>query len=452
MVRRWRKSILDVAKEEMGHLLTVQNVLTLLGAPINLDRQDFPWDIKYYPFPFKLERFTMDSLSAYVYAEMPRDVDAEFPKKKPVPPRYQRFEKEDLPAIKASVNARLHGAAAHEVGAIYAEIIALLDDRVRIPDSAFEDSTYAMQGSWDDWGRGYQPDPRLVDAEGNPIEASDALPPASAREAHVIIDRIATRTEALAALRALSAQGEAPHLGDGNTGEPSHFDRFLEIYQEYADIEKQQDEGKEKPWSPSRPVAADPTTLEPDATDPEPPKGTYIESEHSRNWASLFNLRYRILLTYLSHTFHLARTTRQDVPNVRAVMMHRVFGEMYNLKTIADILVRLPLKDGAGPDAACAGPPFEMPYTLALPPAEIDAWRLHRDLIGSAQRRTQAMLADSKKKNASKVGQEYLTTMIDLDGQARAWLDATIAGLDPAEEQRKDRSAKGVSASARGRV
>src|ERR1700726_1501670 len=50
MVEGWRASILSVAREEMGHLLTVQNVLVLLGAPINLDRAMMPWDHEYYPF------------------------------------------------------------------------------------------------------------------------------------------------------------------------------------------------------------------------------------------------------------------------------------------------------------------------------------------------------------------------------------------------------------------
>ena len=94
-----------------------------------------------------------------------------------------------------------------------------------------------------------------------------------------------------------------------------------------------------------------------------------------REWAGLFNLRYRMLLAYLSHTFRLARTTRNDEPNVRGMMMHRVFGEMYNVKTIADIVVRLPLRDEPGASAAapgaCAGPPFEMPYTLSIPPSQI---------------------------------------------------------------------------------
>src|SRR5437870_936621 len=33
LVQMWRRNLLAIAKEEMGHFLTVQNILTLLGAP-----------------------------------------------------------------------------------------------------------------------------------------------------------------------------------------------------------------------------------------------------------------------------------------------------------------------------------------------------------------------------------------------------------------------------------
>src|SRR5262249_26108498 len=44
-VAAWRQLILGIAKEEMGHLATVQNALRFLGAPLALDREDYPWDI-----------------------------------------------------------------------------------------------------------------------------------------------------------------------------------------------------------------------------------------------------------------------------------------------------------------------------------------------------------------------------------------------------------------------
>jgi hypothetical protein len=307
-VERWRGSILAVAKEEMGHLLSVQNVLTLLGAPLNLYRRDYPWDSDYYPFPFRLEPLTLQSLSCYVYAEMPPDNQFVLPPGKRLRRRYREFEQTDRKRIVKAVRKRLAGQTAHEVGAVYAMIIDILKDPVRIPDSLFHDQTISVQASWDDWGRGYKPDPKALDAEGN-LESPAEQPMASDRAAHAIIVQMATRTEAVAALRDISAQGEAPHLATGQTGEPSHFERFLEIYQELEHIK----------WKPAHDIPLNPTTSA--ATD----EGTLITAEPTRTWANLFNLRYRLLLTYLSHTFRLARITPADEPTLRAARMHRVF-------------------------------------------------------------------------------------------------------------------------------
>lgn len=72
-VRAWKETILGVAKEEMGHLMTVQNLHTALGLPLNLDREDYPWGSEFYPFDFTLQRLTLDSLATYVCAESPAD-------------------------------------------------------------------------------------------------------------------------------------------------------------------------------------------------------------------------------------------------------------------------------------------------------------------------------------------------------------------------------------------
>jgi hypothetical protein len=71
LVNGWRRTLLDIAREEMGHLASVQNLLRFVGGPLNLEREDFPFRTGFYPFRFKLERLTKNSLAKYVYAEMP---------------------------------------------------------------------------------------------------------------------------------------------------------------------------------------------------------------------------------------------------------------------------------------------------------------------------------------------------------------------------------------------
>ena len=404
-VQGWRDTILTVAVEEMGHLLCVQNLLCLLGGPLNFEREDYPWDTPYYPFPFRLEPVSLGSVACYVFAEMP----FEAPKGREAARRYREFQREDRAKILRLVRRRSRGEQPHRVGEIYEAIHELMADESRIPDSCFDGSTYEVQASWDEWGRRHGPPPRRLDAEGS-LEG----PQPSRRGGQVIVGRAATRSQAVALLEAVSGQGEAPHLRAHEMEEPSHFDRFLGVYQGLERVDG---------FAPARAVPTDPTTIHPSHGRRE---GTYIESERSREWAHLFNIRYRMLLTYLAHTYRLARTGDPDVPSARAAVMHRVFGEMYNLKTIAGILVRLPLRDGGAArrgEPRFAGPTFEMPYTVRLPAADIDCWRLHQDLLASAGELTGRLLRD-----APPDGEAYLRTLRDLDAQSHAWLESVLAG------------------------
>jgi hypothetical protein len=403
MILKWQEAILAVAREEMGHLLTVQNVLTLLGAGLTLDRERLPWNVD----EFKLEPLTLDSLGSYIYAEMPW---------------HEEFtERPQIEEIELNRLARTNREAAlspRPVGEVYTRIMELLRGE-HIPDAAFRDETYSFQASWDDWGRGYRPDPRRLDPEGNLKEMSLQARRAAQFRPHVMIDRVATRTQALAALRALSIQGEGPQGAEGpeKHAEWSHFKRFIHIFNEFKTIEKES-------WKPTLPVPTNPHT------DPHrDPKG-YISSRQSRNWADLFNLRYRLLLTYLMHTFQVARVTQPGEPNVRAMLMHKVFGEMYNLKAIAGILVQRPQHDQGDPNTPPrAGPPFELPYNLRVPAADSDCWCLYLDILGTGSGICQTILkGDSRPEELT-----YLKTLIDLDAQTTSWMSRILTGLNSTE-------------------
>jgi len=279
-----------------------------------------------------------------------------------------------------------------------------------IPDSAFHPETYVVQASWEEWGKGYKP--FVLDPNTPPGLWGPLLPPTGPREfpfaptaaqARVIVSQVASRTEALAALKLIGEQGEAAEF-DPKDEQPSHFDRFIGIYETFEKIT----------WKPTRDVPNNPTTWS------DKPHSTYIESEHSRNWAHLFNLRYRMLLTYLAHTYRLP--TEAADSQMRAGALHRVFSEMYNLRAIANILVRLPLTDEPN-DPRRAGPPFDLPYTLALPATDEDCWRLHRELLVNAEMLCKRLLPD-----APVDGSQYLAALRDLDRESIAWLDAVLQG------------------------
>jgi rubrerythrin len=417
-VKQWQDLILTVAREEMGHLLTVQNLLCLVGGPITFEREDFPWDTPFYPFPFNFEPLTLKSLAAYVFAEMPGNFDSlnELYAAAEKGSDAEIFKLIGIPYIESTVREWVKKGGARPVGEVYQLIHDILANPEFIPDAEFRAETYPLQASWDDWGRGYRP---------NPSPPSGGDPKMDPTRANIIIERVATRTEALYALREISGQGEHAELKLPGNEEASHFERFAEVMEKYERKLK-----KSKTWHPAREVPVNPTTAT--TSDPnEAPKGcTLITNPASAKWADLFNCRYRILLTCLTHTFRLARVVNPDEPNTRGAIMHRIFGEMYNLKTISGILIRMPLT--TNPKDPCrAGPPFQMPYSLVLPPDEIDCWRLHRETISNSQALCNALLDPATDFLASTPpeGEAYLRTLRNLDNNAMTLVETVLGGL-----------------------
>lgn len=426
-VERWRASILAVAKEEMGHFITVQNTLVLLGAPLNMRRDDFPWDVAYVPFPFKLEPLTLDSAAAYLFAEMPPEDELkkqrkaghrryrQFLRREKKGTRFTRSEKQEVEDL-AKARAGAEGRKPHRVDVIYEKIIDLMSCRERIPDTVFRDETYPAQANWDDWGRRYAPPLKMPDAEGEPAAAR--FGPAWAQRAHVLVMPAATRKQAVDALKALSEQGEAQHLGDEKLdAEHSHFDRFLEVYQEYkAILEKHPD------FRPARDAAINPNMRRP--ADAE----GYIVNERTRDWAKLANLRYRMLLLYIVHSLRAALVPIRGEPDLRAMLMHKAFGEMYNLKALANLLMRMErYGDIRGPGPRFAGPPFAMPYDDNLPHLERAAWLLHLRLAEDSIALCEGILSRGRED-----AEAYLRSLIELDRQTVAWIRQVLDGLDPA--------------------
>lgn len=88
LVRTWEGIILSVARDEMGHLGTVCNLLSAVGAAPRLGRPNFPQPAKkYYPFDFELTRFSDEALYRFVRAELPKGEPAPSPPKADRPPQ-----------------------------------------------------------------------------------------------------------------------------------------------------------------------------------------------------------------------------------------------------------------------------------------------------------------------------------------------------------------------------
>lgn len=331
-VRAWKKTLLDIAREEMGHLITVQNLLRLIGGPLNLEREDYPFRTQLYPFHFRLEPLSKGSLAKYVVAEMP----------------YADFHPDEIKEIVAQAT----GAATMEVnqvGAIYARVMQLLSvgregGEPHLGEEDFISEADARQAGYGAWG------------------GADS----------VLVPDIANREDALFALGELAEQGEG--LED-SADRPSHYQRFLSIYREFPEAGE---------WEPAHAVPVDPQSGPSEGITRDEREGR-ITHPRSLKWARVFNLRYRLLLAYLSHFLQsegaLLDGNADRTP--RGLLNKWTFDEMRHMSQVASKLVGLPrvMSDPELPDRA--GPPFELPYTLNMPDREQDRWRTHADVLAT---------------------------------------------------------------------
>jgi hypothetical protein len=335
-VPRWRRTIVGIAREEMAHLLTVQNLLRFIGGPLNLEREDFPFLTFLYPFPLTLEPLTKASLAKYVAAEMPAD-----------PPQPQ----EVIDEVVARATGATGGLAVNRVGVLYETLAGIFEDADKLADGDLRPATATeLQAAPDDWFGG---------------------PP-------LLVSAVASRAEAVDALRAIGAQGEGlatPPAG----APPSHFDHFFRIYSAFPDPGTP---------SPTLPVASNPNTLRDQSDDADLEQGR-ITHPTTRLWAHLCNVRYRMLLLDLAHALRLPGLMEDPdsgAPTNRGHLRDWTFNEMrLGVGGIARLLTLLPLKQAPSvEDPSNAGAPFELPYTLTLPDDERDRWRLHLALLDTA--------------------------------------------------------------------
>lgn len=367
-VAKWRQIILGIAKEEMGHLATVQNVIRFLGAPLALDREDYPWDSVLAPYPFALERLTRVTLAKYIVTESPETW----------PDDVSVAERKDIEKLAAGDDKM----NVNRVGALYKKLIELVGDPSKIASSEFHPESYPTQSSWDEYARGYG-----RGARGSSVAGTTKTP-------DVLVMQVASRADAVAALTAIAEQGEAPNKTTAQDDESSHFRRFLTIFRHFP---------KDGEWEATLPVPSNPV-----APGLPPTEGqAQIDDAQAGKWANVFNIRYRMLLSYLAHSH--SPPGEGSLTRRQGIIINRMFGEMYTLRAIASVLARLPL-NAAGEQRAAA--PFQMPYSLQLPESDAAFWRLHIDLLTACR----ALLEDKVISGGEHA--EYAATLLSLDATA----------------------------------
>jgi hypothetical protein len=362
LVRDWRKEIATVAREEMGHLVTVQNLLKSLGAPLSLARDEFPMNTGFYPFAFRLEPLSKNSAAKFAFAEMPPIAAAE---------GIVGVTAAEIADITRRADEDNTGQPVNRVGKLYEQLKTIIES---LPTAEFSANSVSRQARFDEWGLGQH---------------------------DILILSVGQRSEALDALNKIAEQGEGPETTEAVANPASHFQRFLNIYRQFPD---------DNSWQPAYPTIEDPNVRNSVMGVNNPGQITHPEA---RLWAQLFNARYRRLLLTLRHALEIEAPAPSGLnSSARGLLISWAFSEMYQLRSIAGLLVTLPATAAAG-EKRTAAPPFEMPSSLSLPTLEADRWRLQESLLQSAE-----MIVTSLTVLPATRGTDFLKGMAEVDAEA----------------------------------
>jgi Ferritin-like len=409
--------LFQIAREEMGHLATVQNLLHLIGGPLNFNREHSPYASELYPFRFKLEPLTPGSLAKYVIAESPLER----------PPRLPAQDRHLLDQLEVDAQHSNDGRPVNHVGVIFARLQRLFrGGDSGLLDEDFRLDRHQLQAKSEDWG--YTP--------GRPSEGEALI-----IESFPAADATHLRSAAVAAVKKIGDQGEGfdlppePEEEEEEEEEESHFERFFDLYKRVKTLS---DTGVRVTW----PLTENANTTEAPRQPPNPAHMVDVVEEayaargrithpRAKAWAQLFNLRYRLLLGHLSHFLRLSQELYVTEPEphrgdrtARGFLLIWTFNEMRHLKRIAGKLVQLPRDEPPGD--IHAGPPFELPYTLNLPDREEDRWRTHLDVSRASVRLVRERLLQPG--DPTDQHDDFLKDLVASDEQVQDIMESLAAG------------------------
>jgi rubrerythrin len=205
------KTITNISVQEMGHLITIQNLLLAIGGNVYFERQDESPQSSIDPFTFKLEPFSKSTLAKYVLAEMPLLSALSNEEKAEI----EQIKQEHQLDIKTQIN---------RVGALYLKIYWLFQssDDPEGPWTLSKDLIPVEQRrkhitSLDSASAN-------IDFQTDDSEWLASVP-------GLQIDVVRNRADALNAIFRISNQGEG---FEGSID--SHFERFREMYRQYDSV------------------------------------------------------------------------------------------------------------------------------------------------------------------------------------------------------------------------
>ena len=324
-VARWRREIISVAVEEMGHLSAVWNITAALGGAPRFGRGNFPLDPGALPASVvvRLAPFAEPVLQHFIYLERPHQSSE---------PEGEGFAA-DFQYKRGTVKGRITpmGLDYDTVGAFYATLSSNLRAFV---ESLGEATAF-----------GGDPALQLSPAE---IELGGAKP-------------VICLKTALAAFAAIVEQGEGARADAAG----SHFRRFLAIRSELAAL-KAANPG----FAPAFPAAVNPVQRAPTRAAGR----VWIEDEMAAATVDVANTTYAVMLRLIAYSYAVPRPAPE-----KALAIDLALGLMHALSALGQRAARLP----AGPsNPSCnAGMSFIVPRDAAPLPRGAAAGRFFTERL-----------------------------------------------------------------------
>jgi hypothetical protein len=403
--------IAAIATEEMGHLMTVQNLLALIRRRPHLQRQDFgvntPPEDRIFPFDLLLEPLTRTSLAKYVTAEAPQEIGAEEPL---------------LDKIRKIAMAATGGEAVNRVGVLYALLgvivgtDALLEAQANQPgpfqtwyQTVLELSRKPLEGGGTVGDLFGHLDDGDFDAGSEATQATKAVWNRTSTSSKASVEfRVLTATSRLGALEALAdigTQGEGPSASDP---QGTHFERFFSMF-------KAQFGANGDGTTPFSVLTVPSGAIIPVGQEHEADPNA-ITHPDTVLFARLANVRYALLIGFLEQYFLQA-------PADRDFLVGWSFAEMFQLRKLSAELVQ---RQRATDPTIVAALPFTMPPAgeIGLPPGT--AWSAVH-----ATRLTEAIAIVEAIQGLALTAelQQFFAYMIDSDRRKLAEAESRRTGL-----------------------
>ena len=338
-VARWRRTIIDVAIDEMGHLAAVWNITSALGGVPFFGRDNFPLGFGRLPagIVVKLAPFNPDTLQHFVYLERPHE-SAE--------PEGDGFEPERRFSREIKAPRLTPMPMDYDTVGVFYEVLGA--NLKTFAGNCGESTAFCGNP-------GLQLSPAEVDLKG--------------------AERVICLKTALAAFDAIVVQGEGAPKGVTN----SHFARFCAMRDEYRTLLAANPDFK-----PAFPSAHNPVLRTP----PRPENRIWIEDERASACVDLANAAYALMLRLLAHSYVIAGPNPE-----KALLVDLAITLMQSVTLLGERAARLP----AGPsNPGCnAGMSFTALRDAAPLPPGASARRFFVERLGELASVARGLCGDS---------------------------------------------------------